>query len=137
MASAQDACQHQVVYAGVTNLTRGFGIMGAVDVWTCLRCHDIWCDEKRIEHQELPPEVGLPTRIVGSEWAVLLCDNGARLDWNVVQVRQGDVFQHSCAAFESCRLTVLSDWTLTCSSGHGNSHRLILIRPSINKTLRV
>jgi hypothetical protein len=128
---------HDVVYAGVVNLVRGFGIRGAVDVWTCNRCHDIWCDEKRMEHQELPPEVGLPPRKAGTDWAVLVCDEDGKLDWNTVQVKPGDSMSHSCSVFQNCMITVSEGWSLRCASPHRGTHRLILVRPSLNTTVKV
>lgn len=137
MSARKEACAHDVVYAGVVNLIRGFGILGAVDVWTCNKCHDIWCDEKRMEHQELPPEVGLPPRRVGSEWAVLLCEDGGKLDWNTVQVKAGDIVNHSCIVFQNCHVRVGEGWSLNCDVAHGGTHRLILVRPSLNTTVNV
>ncbi len=137
MAAQESICEHDVVYAGVVNLVRGFGIQGAVDVWTCSRCHDIWCDEKRMERQELPPEVGLPPRKAGTEWAVIVCEAEGRLDWNTVQVKPGDSVTHSCAVFQNCPLSVGEGWSVSCAAGHGGSHRLILVRPSINRTITV
>jgi hypothetical protein len=133
----EGTCEHEVVYAGVVNLVRGFGILGAVDVWTCNKCRDIWCDEKRIEHQELPPEVGLPPRRSGTEWAVLLCENDGRLDWVAVQVRVGDVLSHSCGVFQDCNVKIGEGWGLTCQVAHTGTHRLILVRPSLNMTVSV
>ena len=106
MSSQVSECKHNVVYAGVVNIIRGFGVLGAVDAWTCTFCNELWCDEKRIAHQELPPEVGLPPRKLGTEWAILFCDDGSKNDWNLVQVNRGDTFEHSCSVFSSCRLAI-------------------------------
>jgi hypothetical protein len=137
LTSQQAGCEHDVVYAGVVNLVHGFGIRGAVDVWTCNRCHDIWCDEKRMERQELPPEVGLPPRKAGTEWAVLVCEDEGHLDWNTVQVSPGDSIVHTCSVFQDCAIRVGGGWSVHCEASHGGSHRLLLVRPSINKTVPI
>ncbi|HVP24065.1 MAG TPA: hypothetical protein VMS77_09170 [Conexivisphaerales archaeon] len=137
MSRVEGPCNHDVVYAGVVNLVRGFGIRGAVDVWTCNRCHDIWCDEKRMEHQELPPEVGLPPRRPGTQWAILVCEHEGSLDWNTVQLRSGDIVNHSCSVFQNCSVKVGEGWSLSCGTAHGGSHRLILVEPSLNTTVEL
>ena len=137
MSTEQIHCVHEVVYAGVMNLVRGFGIRGAVDVWTCRRCNDIWCDEKRMEHQELPPEVGLPPRKPGTEWAVLICEEDGKLDWNTVQVKPGDVVGHSCTVFQNCNVRIGEGWSADCDVAHPGTHRLVLVRPSLNTTVKI
>jgi hypothetical protein len=137
MNSQATECVHNVVYAGVINLIRGFGILGAVDAWTCTLCNELWCDEKRIAHQELPPEVGLPPRTKGKDWAVIFCDNGDKNDWNLIQIAKGDTFEHSCSVFSGCRLKVSADWKPECSSRHDRWHRLIMVRPALNKSIYV
>lgn len=137
MSSQLSECKHNVVYAGVVNIIRGFGVLGAVDAWTCTFCNELWCDEKRIEHQELPPEVGLPPRKLGTEWAILFCDDGSKNDWNLVQVNKGDTFEHSCGVFSSCRLAVNRDWGVSCSAEHPGRHRLIPVRENLNKSVYV
>lgn len=137
MSSQVTECKHNVVYAGVINLIRGFGIVGAVDAWTCTLCGELWCDEKRMEHQELPPEVGLPPRTKGTEWVAIVCDDGSKLDWNLAQMNRKQTFQHSCSVFQGCNLTVNSDWQISCDSGHEGKHRLIRVRPNLNRTVYV
>jgi len=130
-------CAHDVVYKAVVNLKRGFGVEGAVDVWTCTKCHEVWCDEKRIEHQELPPEVGLPRRDPGTEWAVLVCDAGDRVDWRLMQVRGGEGFPHSCNVFEGCFIEVGRDFSVSCRRAHPGGHSLHLVMRSLNSTVLI
>jgi hypothetical protein len=137
MSSQLTECKHNVVYAGVINLIRGFGIVGAVDAWTCTLCSELWCDEKRMEHQELPPEVGLPPRTQGADWVALVCDDGSKLDWNLLQLKKGQTFRHACKVFTNCNLNVTDEWTLECDTKHPGFHRLIRVRPNLNKSIYV
>src|SRR5579875_1956231 len=100
MSSQVSECKHNVVYAGAINLIRGFGILGAIDAWTCTYCSELWCDEKRIEHQELPPEVGLPPRKNSTEWLILFCEDGSKNDWNLVQAKKGESLIHAKSRLE-------------------------------------
>lgn len=137
MSSQMTDCRHNVVYAGVFNLIRGFGVLGVVDAWTCTHCDEIWCDGRRLGVQEIPDEVGLPVRVQGTEWAVMFCDDGQKTDWNLLQVKRGEEFEHSCAASPQCRITVGDDWKPNCSLGDHVNHRLMLVKQSLNKNVYV
>ncbi|MEM3637406.1 MAG: hypothetical protein QXX17_03545 [Conexivisphaerales archaeon] len=137
MSAQVSECKHNVVYAGAINLIRGFGIVGAVDAWTCTLCSELWCDEKRIEHQELPPEVGLPPRKTGTEWLILFCEDGSKMDWNLVQARKGEEIDHSCKVFESCQIQVNKDYGATCKAGHQAKHRFFPVRQNLNRAIYV
>lgn len=135
MSSQATECRHNVVYAGAINLIRGFGILGAVDAWTCTYCSELWCDEKRIEHQELPPEVGLPPRRKGTEWMIIFCEDGEKKDWNLVQANRGEVFKHSCKVFDSCEIEVDKTFNAVCKVSNNHNHKLIRVRQNLNKAV--
>ncbi len=137
MSSQLTECRHNVVYAGVINLIRGFGVIGTIDAWTCTLCNEIWCDERRLGVQEIPSEVGLPKRIDGTEWAVIFCDDGVKTDWNLVQVKKRQELDHSCAVSSGCNIKVEDYWSLTCTTEQHITHRLILVRNSLNKNVYV
>ncbi len=130
--------QHDVVYYGVVNLDHDSYIMGAVDVWRCRSCDQLFCEDKRYGVTDLAPEVGLPKIIPNTKWAALICtrDNGS--NWTLTQTGPGMTIAHSCTSDTKVELTVGPDYDLQHGPASGiGQHRLILIEKFVNTAVDV
>jgi hypothetical protein len=132
------AHQHDVVYYGVVNLVHDSYIMGAVDVWRCRSCDQVFCEDKRYGVTDLAPEVGLPKIIPNTKWAALICtrDNGS--NWTLTQTGPGMTITHSCTPNTKVELNVGPDFDLEQGPASGiGQHRLILIEKFVNAAVDV
>ena len=132
------AHQHDVVYFGVVNLVHASNIIGAVDVWRCRSCDQLFCEDKRYGITDLAPEVGLPKIIPDTKWAALVCtrDNGS--NWTLTQTGPGLTIVHSCTPETKVELKVGSNYDLEPGPARGiGQHRLVLIEKFINTAVDV
>ncbi len=130
--------QHDVVYYGVVNLVHDSYIMGAVDVWRCRSCPQLFCEDKRYGMTDLAPEVGLPKIEEGTKWAALICTRDKGSNWTLTQVKPGTVLSHSCTPETKVELTVGPDYGLEQGPVRGiGEHRIILIENFINSAVDV
>ena len=130
--------QHDVVYYGVVNLVHDSYIMGAVDVWRCRSCDQLFCEDKRYGVTDLAPEVGLPKIVPDTKWGALICtrDNGS--NWTLTQSKPGMIIAHSCTPDTKVELTVGPDYELESGPASGiGKHRLILIEKFVNSAVDV
>ncbi|MCL4340094.1 MAG: hypothetical protein M1388_03055 [Thaumarchaeota archaeon] len=132
----QEQCKHDVRYAGVLNLLHGFGILGAVDVWECAKCGQIWCDEKRLGVQDLSPHVGFPPNEPDSEWAILVCRDGEKLEWHLLQVKKGAKLEHNCEVFNTTCNIEMVDGKAVCDL-HKEGHTFFSVKDNINRSIKV
>jgi len=132
----QEQCKHDVRYDGVVNLLHGFGIAGAVDVWKCIKCGQIWCDEKRLGVQDLPVHVGFLPNGPNTEWVILVCEDGERLEWHLLQMEAGARLEHSCEVFNSTCHIGLVDGSTVCDL-HRTGHTLFMVKDNINRSIRI
>jgi len=130
--------QHDVVYYGVVNLVDNNYIMGAVDVWRCRGCDQLFCEDKRYGMTDLAPEVGLPKIEPDTQWAALICTRDKGSNWTLTQVKPGMTIAHSCTPDTKVELTVGPSYDLEAgpASGIGN-HRIIVIEKFVNLAVDV
>lgn len=134
----EQAHQHDVVYFGVVNLVHDAYIIGAVDIWKCRSCNQLFCEDKRYGVTDLAPEVGLPKIEAGSKWAALICTRDNSSNWTLTQVRPGQVLSHSCTADTKLELPVGPDYGLQQSVSQGiGKHRLIILEDFVNSAVDV
>ena len=130
--------QHDVVYYGVVNLVHDSNIIGAVDIWRCRTCSQLFCEDKRYGVTDLAPEVGLPNIISDTKWAALICtrDNGS--NWTLTQAKPGMTIAHSCTPDTKVELIVGPDYELEHGPASGiGKHRLIIIEKFVNSAVDV
>ena len=112
--------------------------MGAVDVWRCRSCDQLFCEDKRYGVTDLAPEVGLPKIVPNAKWVALICtrDNGS--NWTLTQTAPGMTITHSCTPDTKVELTVGLDYNLEHGPASGiGQHRLILIEKFVNAAVDV
>jgi len=78
-------CKHKSVYYGVVNIRQGRSILGAIDVWHCIKCERIFAEEKRLGILDIASDVGMPSIREDEDWFILTC----RLsnEWALVKVK--------------------------------------------------
>ena len=130
--------QHDVVYYGVVNLVDDNYIMGAVDVWRCRGCDQLFCEDKRYGMTDLAPEVGLPKIEPNTHWAALICTRDKGSNWTLTQVKPGMTIAHSCTPDTKVELTVGPDYDLETGPASGiGKHRIIVIEKFVNLAVDV
>jgi hypothetical protein len=130
--------QHDVVYYGVVNLIDEGYVMGAVDVWRCRGCDQLFCEDKRYGVTDLAPEVGLPKIVPDTKWAALICTRDKGSNWTLTQVAPGISIAHSCTPDTKVELTVGPNYDLATGPASGiGKHRLVLIEKFVNAAVDV
>lgn len=130
--------QHDVVYYGVVNLVHDSDIIGAVDVWRCRSCDQLFCEDKRYGVTDLAPEVGLPKIVPDTKWAALICTRDKGSNWTLTQTSPGRTIAHSCTPETKVELTVGPDYDLEPGPARGiGQHRLVLIEKFVNAAVDV
>ena len=132
------AHQHDVVYYGVVNLIDDSYVMGAVDVWRCRGCDQLFCEDKRYGVTDLAPEVGLPKIVPDTKWAALICTRDKGSNWTLTQATPGMTIAHSCTPDTKVELTIGSNYDLETGPASGiGQHRLIIIEKFVNSAVDV
>ena len=132
------AHQHDVVYFGVVNLVHDSEIIGAVDVWRCRSCDQLFCEDKRYGMTDLAPEVGLPKIVPDTKWAALICTRDSGSNWTLTQTGPGMTINHSCTPETKVELTVGADFGIEPGPARGiGQHRLILVENFVNSAVDV
>jgi len=132
------AHQHDVVYYGVVNLVHESDIIGAVDVWRCRSCDQLFCEDKRYGVTDLAPEVGLPKIVPDTKWVALICTRDKGSNWTLTQTSPGMTIAHSCTPETKVELTVGPDYDLEPGPARGiGQHRIILIEKFVNAAVDV
>ncbi len=130
--------KHDIIYYGVVNLIHDSVVMGAIDVWRCRGCSEIFCEDKRYGVQDLAAEVGFPKIEPGAKWAALVCIREKGSDWTLTGVKPGTVIHHSCTPDTKVDLTVGAEYSIEqgMSSGIGR-HRIIVLGDFVNDAVDV
>src|ERR1700756_3306143 len=112
--------------------------MGAVDVWRCRGCDQLFCEDKRYGMTDLAPEVGLPKIEPNTHWAALICTRDKGSNWTLTQVKPGMTIAHSCTPDTKVELTVGPDYDLETGPASGiGKHRIIVIEKFVNLAVDV
>lgn len=112
--------------------------MGAVDVWRCRSCDQLFCEDKRYGVTDLAPEVGLPKIVPNTKWAALICTRDKGPNWTLTQTAPGMTIVHSCTPDTKVELTVGPDYDLEPGPARGiGQHRVILIEKFVNSAVDV
>ncbi|MEM3386823.1 MAG: hypothetical protein QXN08_04040 [Nitrososphaerales archaeon] len=128
-------CKHEVLYMGAVNLMHSRRAIGAVDVWMCNLCKEIFCEEKRWGETEAPRELGFTEAKRGFRWAILICRDQDKIEWSLTQVQAGGALTHRCSQSEEAILKVYDDFKLRVEGSPRNQHTLYLVEHYINKTI--
>lgn len=127
-----------MVYYGVVNLVHESDIIGAVDVWRCRSCDQLFCEDKRYGVTDLAPEVGLPKIVPDTKWAALICTRDKGSNWTLIQTSPGGTITHSCTPETKVELTVGPNYDLEPGPARGiGQHRIILVEKFVNAAVDV
>lgn len=130
---------HDVVYYGVVNLLDNANIVGAVDVWRCRICKNLFCEDKRWGLTELVSYVGFPELAEGEKWGVLVCKMKEGLNWSLIAAKPGKTLAHSCTKEIASDVTVEPNFsvdTVTYVEGQG-THTLYIVDDHVNEDLEI
>ncbi|HZD11954.1 MAG TPA: hypothetical protein VE177_00340 [Candidatus Binatus sp.] len=132
------AHKHDIIYYGVVNLIRDSNVIGAIDVWKCRKCAEIFCEDKRYGVMDLAAEVGFPKIPPGSKWAALVCTKDKVSDWTLTGAKPGIVISHSCTPETKVDLRIGEDYGIMTDVASGiGVHRIILLEKFVNSAVDV
>ena len=132
MSTDQETCKHEIVYFGVTNINYEKRTIGSVDVWRCVKCKKIFCEEKQLGIENIVDYVGMPKIEKDQKWAVLLCNLKKHKEkWKLVKLRKDDEIQHECLDEKVIKLKV-NDFKI-----QDEKHWNFLIESSVNKAVEI
>ena len=138
MEQAQQQHKHDIVYYGVVNLIHDSNVIGAIDVWRCRGCPEIFCEDKRYGIMDLAAEVGFPKIETGAKWAALICTKEKGSDWTLTGAKPGSIIHHSCTPETKVDLTVGPDYTIMAGMASGiGKHRIIILENLVNSAVDV
>ena len=127
-----DLCKHQIVYYGVTNINYEKRTIGSVDIWRCVMCKKLFCEEKQLGIESIVDYVGMPKIGPDQKWAVLLCSLKKHKEkWKLVKIRKDDEIQHECLDEKVIALKI-QDFKI-----QDEKHWNFLIENSINKAVEI
>jgi hypothetical protein len=132
MSGDQDSCKHEIVYFGVTNLNYEKRTIGSVDIWRCVKCKKLFCEEKQLGIENIVDYVGMPTISSEQKWSVLLCNLKKHKEkWKLVKIKKDDEIQHECLDEKLVMLKV-KDFKI-----QDDKHWNFLIENSVNKAVEI
>jgi len=131
------ACKHIPIYAGAVNLIHNTDVIGAVDVWICSTCKELFCEEKRWGLTEVSSDLGFVEAKRGSKWAVLICKGEKSVEWSLITVSVGDRLVHKCSSSEDVILRVSRDFEIETETPVKNKHLLYPVEQYINGTIKI
>lgn len=90
-------CEHQAVYFGVVNIIYQGRTIGAVDVWRCAKCKEMFCEEKQLGILDISAEIGMPKVSPDERWAVLICKlKKGKERWTLLGAKKNGEIKHTC-----------------------------------------
>lgn len=124
-------CEHQNGYFGVVNIRYQNRTIGAVDVWRCAKCRQIFCEEKQLGILDISSEIGMPTIDPDERWAVLVCKlRKDKARWALMGVKKDGEIKHACVD-EDVFLPV-ADFEV-----HDDRHWMFMIDESVNREIEI
>jgi hypothetical protein len=138
LEQTQEQHKHDIVYYGVVNLIHDSNVIGAIDVWRCRGCPDIFCEDKRYGIMDLAAEVGFPKIEPGAKWAALICTKEKGSDWTLTGAKPGSIIHHACTPDTKVDLTVGPDYSIMAGMASGiGKHRIIILENFVNSAVDV
>jgi len=110
-------------------------VVGAVDVWMCSLCKELFCEEKRWGVTEPQKELGFTSIEGDSKWAILVCKSEKGADWSLTTVSTGGTLNHKCPYSRGAVFKVTEDFKIITEGTASNEHDLYLIESYINRTI--
>ncbi len=122
-------CEHKNVYYGVVNIKHGKRIVGAVDVWRCVKCKKMFAEEKRLGVLDIAADIGMPYIADDEQWFILTCK--LRSEWALVKVSNSGstLLKHECV-----------DGSITLRVNNfsiDDAHKLIPLHSVINREVEL
>ena len=132
MAIDLDACNHQIVYYGVTNINYDKRTIGSVDIWRCVICKKHFCEEKQLGIESIVDYVGMPKINSEQKWSVLVCNLKKHKErWKLIKIKKDDEVQHECLDEKVLTLAVKE------FKVNDEKHWNFLIENSVNKAVEI
>lgn len=89
MSVDTEACKHQIVYFGVTNININERTIGSVDVWRCAVCKKKFCEEKQLGIDSIVDYVGMPKIEPDEKWAIVVRKLfKGKERWNLIRLKK-------------------------------------------------
>ena len=124
-------CDHQNVYFGVVNLRYQNQTVGAIDAWRCVRCKQIFCEEKQLGILDISSEIGMPKIGPYERWAILICSlKTDKARWALIRVKKEGEIKHSCVDKEES--FIIENYRV-----QNDKHWTVLVDESINKEIEI
>lgn len=124
-------CAHQPVYFGVVNLVYQSRTIGAVDVWRCVKCKELFCEEKQLGILDISADIGMPAIGPDERWAVLVCKlNKGKERWALMGIKKDGEIKHTCIDKEV--LIRVSDYKV-----QDDKHWMFMVDEKVNKEVEI
>lgn len=124
-------CAHQPVYFGVVNIVYQNRTIGAVDVWRCVKCKELFCEQKQLGILDISAEIGMPTVKSDERWAVLVCKlNKGKERWALMGIKKDGEIKHTCIDKEV--LIRVSDYKV-----QDDKHWMFMVDEKVNKEVEI
>ncbi|MEM2759982.1 MAG: hypothetical protein QXU32_04510 [Nitrososphaerales archaeon] len=124
-------CDHQNVYFGVVNIRYQNRTIGAIDVWRCVQCKTLFCEEKQLGILDISADIGMPNIASDQRWAVLVCNlKKGKERWALVGVRRNCEIKHICIDKEVS--LPVSDYRVL-----DDRHWMFMVDEKINKEVEI
>lgn len=124
-------CSHQNTYFGVVNIRYQSRTIGAVDIWRCAKCKEMFCEEKQLGILDISADIGMPKINPDERWAVLVCKlKKDKERWALTAVKKDGKVKHTCVDREV--LLPVSDYKV-----QDTRHWIFMIDESINKEVEI
>lgn len=124
-------CGHQNVYFGVVNIRYQNRTIGAVDIWRCVKCKTLFCEEKQLGILDISSEIGMPQIKPDERWAVLICKlKKDKERWALMGVKKDGEIKHTCVDKEVS--LAVSDYKV-----QDNRHWLFMVDEKVNREVEI
>lgn len=124
-------CEHQNVYFGVVNIRYQNKTIGAVDIWRCVKCKTLFCEEKQLGILDISSEIGMPKVKPDERWAVLICKlKKDKERWALMGVKKDGEIKHTCVDKEVS--LPVSDYKV-----QDNRHWVFMVDEKVNREVEI
>lgn len=124
-------CEHQNVYFGVVNIRYQNRTIGAVDIWRCVKCKTLFCEEKQLGILDISSEIGMPQVKADERWAVLICKlKKDKERWALMGVKKDGEIKHTCVDKEVS--LPVSDYKV-----QDNRHWVFMVDEKVNREVEI